>query len=374
MKKESQRWWLLLIVMMVSGVVLMVIFSHNQTLYRRPIGQVLATKQLSRQKTSDEFHNEDRLTSQSLKVRLMNGRYRGRQLTIANHYTDSGAMDQHYKVGDQLFLSQLHRNCHGRLSANISDLKRDEVLAFLVWLTIALLLLMMRWTGLRVLLSLIANALLFIIAIELDQAWQGGHVLAIFSGLAILFTIISLLLILGPTKRMLATSIATLAGTFLALGISWLVFSWTHERGIHYESMLYVTQVQRPLFLAETLLGSLGAVMDVSSDIVATLFQFSQVNPQADFKKLFLAGREVGKSVMGPLVNVLFMIFMAVTYTSALLLLRNGNSWGYTFSMSMSLGTAQSLISGIGIVLAIQVASAMMALLLTRGDAGHVND
>ena len=82
----------------------------------------------------------------------------------------------------------------------------------------------------------------------------------------------------------------------------------------------------------------------------------------------------MGKSVMGPLVNVLFMIFMAVTYTSALLLLRNGNSWGYTFSMSMSLGTAQSLISGIGIVLAIPVASAMMALLLTRGDAGHVND
>ncbi|WP_367342009.1 YibE/F family protein [Limosilactobacillus sp.] len=370
----TKKWWWLFAICIISGIVLMLLTTHNQSFYRRPIAQVIATKQVSRQKTSDEFKNVDHLTTQHLRVKLLNGRYRGRQLTVINHYTDSGAMDQHYRVGNQLFLTQLHHTSKRHLAANVSDLKRDYVLVFLIWLTVVSLLLMMRWDGLRTVLSLVANSVLFILAIELDKAWQGADVLAIFSTLAVLFTIISLAMILGPTKRMVATSLATLAGTFLALGISFAVFSLTNERGIHYESMLYVTQVQRPLFLAETLLGSLGAVMDVSSDIVATLFQFHRLNPTSSFLKLFLAGRDVGKTVMGPLVNTLFMIFMAMTFTSAVLLMRNGNSWGYTFSMSMCLGTAQSLISGIGIVLAIPVASGLMAWLLTKGGVKHVHD
>lgn len=71
-----------------------------------------------------------------------------------------------------------------------------------------------------------------------------------FSVLAIIFTFISLLLVLGFSKRMLATFAATVIGTFVALGVSMLVFMWTHERGIYYESMEYVTQVPRPLFFS----------------------------------------------------------------------------------------------------------------------------
>ncbi|MDM8334330.1 YibE/F family protein, partial [Limosilactobacillus panis] len=195
---------------------------------------------------------------------------------------------------------------------------------------------------------------------------NGEHVMLIFGSLAVIFTLVSLLLILGPTKKMLATFGATVIGTFTALGLSLLVFSMTHQRGIYYESMQYVTQVPRPLFVAETLLGSLGAVMDESSDIIATLFELKQLNPAVARRQLFLAGRNVGKTIMGPLINVLFLIFMAETFTSSLLYIKNGNSWGYTFAMNMSLGTVQSLVSGIGIVLAVPLVSLFGALLLGR--------
>jgi len=36
------------------------------------------------------------------------------------------------------------------------------------------------------------------------------------------------------------------------------------------------------------------------------------------------------------LINVLFLIFMADTFSMTLLYLRNGNNWGYTFTMNMS--------------------------------------
>lgn len=78
--------------------------------------------------------------------------------------------------------------------------------------------------------------------------------------------------------------------------------------------------------------------MDESSDIVATLFELKRIDPTVTRLQLFMSGRSVGKSIMGPLVNVLFLIFMADTFTNSLLYLKNGNSWGYTFSMNMSLG------------------------------------
>lgn len=360
---KKKRW--LLVGLIIVGIIAMVFTTHNQRLYRQPIAQVVKTTSGQVQRSTDQFQNVDHLHHQTLTVKLLNGPYRGEKFKVANTYSDSQPMDQKYNVGNQVFLSQLKKS-HGKLSANINGYKRDTVLVFLIWLVVLLLLMMMGRAGALALLSVIVNAILFVIAIEIDLGDNGEHVLLIFSILTIIFTFVSLLLILGPSKKMLATVGATLIGTFAALGVSLLVFQWTHERGIYYESMQYVTQVPRPLFLAETLLGSLGAVMDESSDIVATLFELKQLDPTVTPKQLFLSGRQVGKSIMGPLVNVLFLIFMADTFTSSLLYIKNGNSWGYTFAMNMSLGTVQSLISGIGIVLAVPLVSVLGAILLGR--------
>lgn len=355
----------LLFILLLIGALALLFTSHNQRFYRLPIARVEAVKAGTVQRTSDQFKNVDHEHNQTLTVRLMNTRYRGRRLRVSNTYSDSQPMDQRYHVGDQIFLTLLRKGRHS-LSANVAGYKRDTVVVFLGWLVCMMLIMMMGRAGSLALASVIVNSLLFVIAIEIDLKNNGQHVLPIFGTLAVIFTVISLLLILGPTKKMLATVAATILGTFLALGLSLLVFSWTHERGIYYESMQYVTQVPRPLFVAETLLGSLGAVMDESSDIIATLFELKQLSPQISRGALFMAGRNVGKSIMGPLINVLFLIFMAETFTSSLLYIKNGNSWGYTFAMNMSLGTVQSLVSGIGIALAVPLVSGFGALLLGR--------
>lgn len=359
-----QKTWLL-VALVIGGLLAIFFTSHNEQFYRQPIAKVMQVKTVSKRKTKDQFQNVDHQYEQRLVVRIMNGKYQGQQLTVLNTYSDSQAMDQRFRRGNEIFLTQLHKS-NGKLVANVNGYKRDTVIVFLIWLVVLLLLITMGHAGTMALMSVVINAVLFLLAIELDLQQNGQHIVSLFSCLAIIFTFISLLLVLGFSKRMLATFAATVIGTFVAMGISLLIFMWTHERGIFYESMEYVTQVPRPLFLAETLLGSLGAVMDESSDIVATLFELKQINPQVTRKQLFMSGRTVGKSIMGPLVNVLFLIFMVDTFTGSLLYIKNGNSWGYTYAMNMSLGTVQSLISGIGIVLAVPLVSAFGAILLGR--------
>lgn len=361
----SRQRIILLVGLVLIGVIALTFTSHNQRFYQRPIARVEQVKSGPVQRTVDQFKNVDHEHQQTLTVRLMNTQYRGEKLRVSNTYSDSQPMDQRYHRGDQIFLTQLKRQ-GGKFSANVAGYKRDGVIVLLVWLVSLLLLMMMGTAGALALVSVIVNALLFVLAIVIDLKNNGEHVMLIFGTLAVVFTLVSLLLILGPTKKMVATFCSTVIGTFTALGVSLLVFSLTHERGIYYESMQYVTQVPRPLFVAETLLGSLGAVMDESSDIIATLFELKQLNPAVSRTELFLSGRNVGKSIMGPLINVLFLIFMAETFTSSLLYIKNGNSWGYTFAMNMSLGTVQSLVSGIGIVLAIPLVSAFGSILLGR--------
>lgn len=366
----SKRSWtrkklVLLVLLAVGGLIAVVFTNHNEQLYRRPIARVLQEKTISQRRTKDEFQNIDHQYDQRLEVEMMNGRYRQKKLTVQNTYSDSQPLDQRFKPGDKIFLTQVHQR-NGRLTATVNGFKRDTVVVFLVWLVILMLLLLMGHAGLLALISVIINAILFLLAINLDLHQNGQHIVLLFSILAVIFTFISLLLVLGPSKKMLATFAATMIGTFTAMGISLLVFMWTHEKGVFYESMEYVTQVPRPLFLAETLLGSLGAVMDESSDIIATLFELKQLNPVVTRKELFMSGRNVGKSIMGPLINVLFLIFMVDTFTGSLLYIKNGNSWGYTYAMNMSLGTIQSLISGIGIVLAVPLVSLFGAFLLGR--------
>ncbi|KIS04254.1 YibE/F family protein [Paucilactobacillus wasatchensis] len=362
-KNPSTKW--LLLVFLLVGIVAMFFVTHNQQLYQKPIGRVIKVTNGIRQKQTDTFQNVDHETNQKLIVKIMNGKYKDHKVTLTNEFSDSGGLDQKYQRGNQLFVNLSSSSGH-RLIGTISGYKRDGVLVFLVWLVMVLLILIMRRKGSLAFLSVLLNGVIFFIAIQIDLSLQGNHVMLIFGVLSFVFAILTLLLVLGATKQMLATLGATIIGTSISVLISLAVFSLTHERGMYYESMQYVTQVPRPLFLAETLLGSLGAVMDESTDIVATLFELKSLDPAISAKKLFLSGRKVGQTIMGPLVNVLFMIFMADTFTSALLYIKNGNSWGYTFAMNMSLGTVQSLISGIGIVLAIPVASALAGLLLGR--------
>ncbi|MEE6662304.1 YibE/F family protein [Limosilactobacillus fermentum] len=366
-------WWKakykLVIALIVLGVGAMIFTTHNQRLYKAPLAQVVAVENGKAQKETDEFQNVDYQVNQTLTVKMLNGKYTGKEFKVNNTYTKSGALDQRYYPGNQIFLSQLTKR-NGHLTANVAGYKRDVVLVFLGWLVIFLLVLMMGRAGSLAMLSVCLNAILFYFAIQIDLKMQASHAFLTFSILALLFAALSLLLVLGPTKKMVATFLATVLGTSVAMLVSVLVMNLTHHQGIYYESMQYVTQVPRPLFLAETLLGSLGAVMDEASDIVATLHELHEIDPTISRRQLFLSGRNIGKSIMGPLVNVLFMIFMADTFTSALLYIKNGNNWGYTFSMNMSLGTVQSLVSGIGIVLAIPLVSAFAALLYGRkGEA-----
>ena len=91
---------------------------------------------------------------------------------------------------------------------------------------------------------------------------------------------------------MLVTLCATLR-VLKMFGIFYLVMRLTHEHGIDYEAVDYATQDPRALFLSQTILGVLGAVMDEATDIVSSLYALAKHKVDLTFKELFLSGQDM---------------------------------------------------------------------------------
>lgn len=321
-------------------------------LYQKPIARVTAAKTIKTVAQTDNFENHDHVYTQALTAKLLNTKNRGRILHLRNTYTTSGAEDAQLGVGSQVFLSKNAAN-----HFTISGIKRDAILLGLVAATVVLLGLIMKKHLWLTLASLGANAIVFILALHVEIASHQVLAFCLFSLVAVAFAVITTLFVVGFKPLAVVVSLATILATGLGVALGYAIFTATNYRGLHLETVNYVTQAPQLLFFVQIIIGSLGAVLDESSDIAVAIFQL-----QDGAKARFQAGMAIGRNVMGPLIAVLFMIFIAGTFNEAVLWLRNDNAIATTVSWVMGLGFAQSLISAFGIVLAIPLTSGLAAL------------
>ncbi|WP_152537297.1 YibE/F family protein [Liquorilactobacillus sucicola] len=353
--KDFHIAWIKLLLFLSLGSILYLLIVNDAMLYKTPLSQVIALSSKKKIYQTDNFNNKDYQQTQILKLRILNGKYRGKTVNISNTFSSSNAYDLQYHRGQQLFIS-LH-SLEKNDDIIITGMKRDTTIFLITYLAIGLLFMIIKMHGFLALISVLLNASFFFAAVKLDVITHAttSNVLFIFGALAVLLLGITSLLTFGRSKQTLILFCSSLGSTSIGLLLSIIILTTTNYNGINFEMMGYVTQLRVPLYLAGSILGSLGAVMDVATDITASLFTLAYRTPTLRFRDFVQAGHKIGKSVMGPLINVLFLIFLAGTLPMMVLAMRNGNSFSYSFSMIMSLGIVQSIISGIAISLTIPI-------------------
>ncbi|MDR0298393.1 MAG: YibE/F family protein [Streptococcaceae bacterium] len=346
-----------LIFVILSALMVFFLADNDAVLYHAPVATVLSVSNKS-QITTDEFGNHDTQVTQTVYLQLLNQTHE--KLTLTSISSRSEATTPLYKTGQQVILTKENG------TFTIQTLKRDALILALFTLFSGLLLCFIRLkAALFLLLSLAANFVYYLAALSLNLA-ANNAMLLIFSGLCVLFVASSCAFVLGFTRQMLwtlVTTLATMLATFLLVGG---ILTLTGNSGIHFEYLDYVTLNPELLFFAGTLISVLGAIMDACSDIVVGLFGVFRQNPALTTTQLFRSGRHIGEEIIGTLTGVLFMIFMAETLPMTLLLLRNGNNWNTILTIGLNLGIFQTLISAIGILLALPISSALAAFSLTK--------
>ncbi|ASF28046.1 MULTISPECIES: YibE/F family protein [Bacillus amyloliquefaciens group] len=332
----------------------LIFVNHNASFYERPIAKVTKTTLEHQSDVQDMHKNKDRIFNQRITAKLENGSQKGQLIHLSNQYSSSGANDQKYSIGDEVFVSIDKGNTSNKdISGSIIDKKRDKQLLLIAWIFIFTLLIVGKKQGFFSIISLIFNAVLLSFALDLYRKHPNIGLIFICGICILIFTVISLLLVSGFHAKTYAAIAATLAGTFVSLLITYLVMTAAGEKGLRYEEMQYLTRPYHTVFMAGVFIGSLGAVMDVAITMTSSVFGLYEENKSISLQALKRSGMEIGKDIMGAMTNILFFAYISGSIPMMLLYLKNDSPIGFTLSMNISLEIARALAGGIGIVLTI---------------------
>ncbi|PGT82784.1 YibE/F family protein [Bacillus sp. AFS040349] len=335
-------------------IVSMFFVYNNYSFYDQPIAKITKTHLVESTETVDPHENVDKLFTQHIEAVIKNGEHRGETISLTNEYSSSGAYDQKFEAGNELFIS-LDTEESSTLTGTIKDVKRDKYVVFIAWIFIFTLLIVGKKQGLFSIISLAVNAVLLSYALDVYMNTSGVSLLVVCGISAILFTIISLLLVNGFNGKTYAAVISTILGTFISLLIAIFVMWVTAEEGLRYEEMQFLTRPPQTVFIAGVLIGSLGAVMDVAITMSSSVYGLYEENHNISIKALKKSGMDIGKDIMGTMTNILFFAYVSGAIPMLILYFKNSSPLTYTLSINLSLELARALAGGIGIVLTIPI-------------------
>ncbi|MGM0835136.1 MAG: YibE/F family protein [Bacillota bacterium] len=334
----------------------LIFVNHNHSFYDEPIVEVIDTDLKDKEEVVDSFNNKDLLTTQGIIAKVKNGKHKGEMIHLTNKFSLSGAYDQEYELGNELFVSiDANQAENSPLTGAITGVKRDTYVLIVAWIFIFVLLIVGKKQGFFSIVSLAVNAILISVVLDIFLHSSNVSLLFICGISVILFTVISLLLVNGFNEKTFAAIVSTLLGTFFSLFITFLIMWMTKEKGLRYEEMQFLTSPPQMVFMAGLLIGSLGAVMDVAITMSSSIFGLYEEKHDITVKALKASGMEIGKDIMGTMTNILFFAYISGSIPMLILYLMNDFPFGITLSINLSLELARALAGGIGIVLTIPI-------------------
>ena len=349
----------LLILLLITTAVFLLV-KNDYILYEDTIGTIKAveTVEIDSKKGFDgKREYEEKYYEQNLTVKIRNGAYKGQILTATHTCTSSGVYDTAYKKGDDVFVEKITTAEDGSLMGNVTETKRDYIVATVAALLFTLFLLVAGVEGAMTIVSLFLNVIAFYVVLRLYL--NGHNILFMAIPMVVFFTAMLLVFMHGKNQKTWVSLLAVLSTAAITTLIAAFVLN---RSNVDYMFMEYLIQPFDPvdagyIFLTEILIGALGAIMDVVVTIVMTVDQIMLHNPETDKKSLWKSCRTVGDDVVGTMLGIMLFANVAASIPFIMLCMRNGFSFLTVLRYHTFFEIARFLTGSIGIVLAIPVAT-----------------
>lgn len=343
-----------LIVAFVTGLT-----YFDSFMYHDPVVKVQKVTTLDKSTSTDEYKNTDIQITQRVSGKLLNTKNKGQTISFKNSYYRSQLIDTKYSVGQQVILVKSGK------SYTPKNVKRDTSLVFTIGIVIFLLY-CMKFDRRKLFISVLINIAIYYGYLRTIIKTHNSVLLPLTVITALIISAVALLVILGPTYPALMAYSSTVISTTAALLLSTFVLGLSGYSSIHLELNDFELQPYLGVFLSQVIFSVLGVILDETMDISSSLIEMKKEVSDVAEKTLFKSGINIGKELIGPLINILLFIVIAENLNVVLLYMTNGNSIGYTMNMTLSLGITQLLISAIGIVLTVPITSFIASKVITR--------
>ncbi len=274
--------------------------------------------------------------TQNVKVKILDDRMKDEILEIkyslSYYNTDDGMTADLLNVGNKVYVYANFENGVMVGEAYIGYVDKQDTIWFLVILYSALIIIIGGVKGVKALVSLIITILAFFL-FTIPKIFAGANALLVTILTAVVVTIITLVLISGINKKTLAAIIGTTAGIIVA-GILAIIFGNQMKlSGIDEESYMLTTADVNTVFdfkgimFSGIIIGALGACMDVGMSLSSAMYELKKESPEISKKRLFKAGMNIGKDMMGTMTNTLILAYVGSSTCCILLFM------GFNFQM-----------------------------------------
>ncbi|NLY76174.1 MAG: YibE/F family protein [Firmicutes bacterium] len=318
--------------------------------------------------------SQNPVMNQILKVRIDSGRYKGKEIAVINYQTDNPVFNLKISEGDGVIVAlEMDRENDKIKEAYIADhLRQDEL--YLLLLIFVVLVLAIGWRkGAKALCALLLTMVLIWGGL-LPGFLHGYNPLFLTAVIAIIATVVTLLIVGGRSLKSITAIVGTLSGVAVAGGLALVVGKAAYLTGFGSEEaamLLYIPQAAKldiqGLLFAGIIIGALGASMDVSMSIASAVEEVKRVCPELGIWKLFQSGMNVGRDVMGTMVNTLILAYTGSSLQLILIFMAYRETLLKIFNLDAIASEVVRALSGsIGMIMVIPLTSIVAAILYGR--------
>lgn len=276
------------------------------------------------------------------------------------------------------------------LSSLLSRTGEEEVWTFieydrsntLIWLLISFFVLLIVFghkKGVNTIISLIFTCLA-IFMVFVPSILKGNNIYLNSTIVSVFIIFMNLLIINGANKKTLCAIVGNLGGLFIAGLFALIISKFLHLTGLIDEESMFLLMINpdKPIDLIAILwssivIGSLGAVMDVSMSIASAMNELSENMINKNFKTMLKSGLNIGQDAIGTMTNTLILAYIGSSLSVVLLLVVYYKDILLLFNLEMIVfEVMQAIIGSMGILFAIPITSFFAAYVYNHNNKNFI--
>lgn len=300
---------------------------------------------------------------------ITNGDLKGTVTDAKQYMDDMVAVDaKMVEEGDDILISSLIARDGEGEEWTFVEYDRSTVLLMLLISFFLLIILFGRKKGINTIISLVLTCLA-VFLVFVPSILKGNNIYLSSVIVSIFIIFMSLLTINGADKKTLCAIVGNLGGLFIAGLLAYFISKILNLTGITDDDTMFLLMLEtdKPIDLIAVLwssivIGSLGAVMDVSMSIASALNELSENMVEKNFKTMLKSGLNIGQDAIGTMTNTLILAYIGSSLAVVLLLVANYNDTLLLFNLEMIVfEIIQAIIGSMGILFAIPITSVFAA-------------
>lgn len=369
---------ILLFIMISIILVGSVVVTSAEDTYEQPElykGKIieLVSEQNNSIETSGGNYNQ---RVQIAKVELLNKGRKGEIIEIYNYIDEIMAYTIEIKEGDDVYIFFEKDSAGNEIKAHIHEFRRDKDIYFLIGIFVVLMIILGGVQGVKSLITLI----LTIIGIYymLIGIVNGGNPIFLSIVISFIVTLVTMFLVAGFNLKAISAIAGTFGGVIIAGVIALFISESSKLTGLGNMEAQMLLYSNHPvdfnisgILFASILLGTLGAVMDVCMSIASAINEITDANPLLSTMELFKSGMNIGRDVMGTMVNTLILAYVGTSVFLILIFMVNNIPYIDILNMDLvATEIVRALAGTIGLICAIPL-TAIVAAVLEKKNMGY---